>query len=63
MRMITTDAATLPDPVFLQRLALCFETDGKPRANDVTVYEVDDRARDAIAGRLHELGDELATDR
>ena len=63
MRMITTDAATLPDPDFLQRLALCFEADGKPRANGVTVSEVDDRARDAIADRLRTLGDDLATDR
>ena len=27
MRMITTDAATLPDPDCAQRLALCFKAD------------------------------------
>ncbi len=60
MRMITTDAATLPRSEFLQRLALCFEADGRPSPNGVTVYQVDDHVRDAIAHRLRTLGDNLS---
>ncbi len=60
MCMITTDAATLPHSEFLHRLALCFETHGRPGPNGVTVYQVDDRVRDAIAHRLRTLGDNLS---